>query len=272
MSEPTPLPTDGATNPGAATPPSEPAGPFAGWLNPDGTFRENHADSLPDDIKDYGATLKNFRTMPEVVKELHRLTRAIDGAVKVPGEKATKEEIAAFRKAIGAAEKPEDYALGEGSESVAKWAAENGVPKSAVQKLAELRKAEAEAQTKAAQEEDAKTIATEREVLAKVWGKDMEKNAKQALEAAKLLGVNLDEYADAKLAQAFKQIGEWFQSDPGMLKGKGIPDGLFSMVAPNPRSQAIDIIQNPQNPDYARYHSGERSVVRKVQDLMARGV
>jgi len=247
-----------------------PAGPFDGFLQPDGSFRENWADSLPEELKDAGATLKNYSAFPEVVQELHRLNRAVDGAIKVPGEDASPEEVNAFREAIGAGTKPEDYEVGDGEEFLAKWAAENGVPKKAVESLQALRKSEAEAQEAAAKEEDEKAITEAKEALFKAWGDDVGEKSQRALKAAQQLGVKLDDYADPDLAMAFEQIGRWFEEDPNMLQGRGVPDSLFSMVAPNPGAQALDIINNPHNQDHERYWRGDQVVVRKVQDLMAR--
>ena len=74
------------------------------WMN--GLTTEQKADA--DLIK----SLSKFeRGIPDIVKSYAELEKKAGQAIVVPNEKATEEEKAAYRKAIGVPEKPEDYKL-----------------------------------------------------------------------------------------------------------------------------------------------------------------
>lgn len=59
------------------------------------------------------AKAKGWKTLDDVLKGYREAERAVrdGGRVKVPGEGASDEEVAAFRAAIGVPEKPEGYAI-----------------------------------------------------------------------------------------------------------------------------------------------------------------
>jgi hypothetical protein len=96
------------------------------------------ADGLSDEGKK--AYAKNFKSHEDLLDGALNLRKEISTRIKVPGKDASPEETAAFRKAIGAAEKPEDYkaATPEGYEmgemqtallgAMQKAAHETGVP------------------------------------------------------------------------------------------------------------------------------------------------
>lgn len=79
------------------------------------TFAEQLEGSLKTDVrlaqwKDTGISglvSDHFK----LGEELQSFKGKLEGAVRVPGENATQEEVLAFRKAVGALEKPEDYKL-----------------------------------------------------------------------------------------------------------------------------------------------------------------
>jgi hypothetical protein len=89
---------------------------------------------------DKKAYAKNFKGFDGILDGALNLRKEISTRVKVPGKDASPEDVAAFRKAIGAAEKPEDYkaATPEGYEmgevqtallgAMQKAAHESGVP------------------------------------------------------------------------------------------------------------------------------------------------
>lgn len=96
------------------------------------------ADGLKDDThKTYA---KNFKGPEDLLTGALNLRKEISARIKVPGKDAAPEDVAAFRKAIGAREKPEEYkaALPEGYEmgdvdnallgAMQKAAADTGVP------------------------------------------------------------------------------------------------------------------------------------------------
>lgn len=115
----------GASGAGSGTNGSSGDAPAA-LINPDYTFREGWQNDLPDDqFADLKPTLANFRDLGSLGKALKdNMTKArekTDGMVKLPvppaeGAKpeeveAYKADLAAYHKAIGIPEKPEDYGL-----------------------------------------------------------------------------------------------------------------------------------------------------------------
>ena len=91
---------------------------FDGALKPDGAFSEGWAAKAFG--ADYNGPLSTAKTFGDVNKMLTDSMAAAraktDGMIKVPGADAKAEEIAAYRKAIGVPEKPDEYghALPEG--------------------------------------------------------------------------------------------------------------------------------------------------------------
>ena len=96
------------------------------------------ADGLTDEgRKDYA---KRFKSVEDVLDGALNLRKEMSTRIKVPGEDAKPEDVAAFRKAIGASENhedykaatPEGYDLGEPQQALIKVmqqrAAETGVP------------------------------------------------------------------------------------------------------------------------------------------------
>lgn len=65
---------------------------------------------LFDNVKDEKTFVNNYLNAQKMISSHgEKLKKATEGLVKVPGENATKEEIAAYRKAVGVPDKPEDY-------------------------------------------------------------------------------------------------------------------------------------------------------------------
>jgi hypothetical protein len=64
---------------------------------------------LPDDLK---KTAERFTSKHDAVRAIVAFQKR-DGQVRVPGKDATTEEVAAYRKAVGIPEKPDDYEFPE---------------------------------------------------------------------------------------------------------------------------------------------------------------
>lgn len=258
------------------TPPTnnEPAGPFAGYLNPDGSFAENWADRLPENLKGAAPTVQQFKSLPEVLTRLHELSSS--PGVRVPGSGATAEEIAAFRSAIGAPETPDAYGLGVKPEGFSgDWDEERGktlaallhkhaVPAAAAKELADLEVARL---SKEAQEAKAYTDAQVAELRAE-WGDGMGEQVAKAVKVAAQFGVNLDAIGDAKLIKTFAKLHQWVSQDDRMRSGMGLNGEFLSLVGDNPRTKALDIVRNPSNPLHAAYHKGDKEATKQVLALL----
>src|SRR3990167_9381990 len=104
---------------------------------------------VPDDLKE-DATLKNFKTPADAIRAFvatkKMVGQRLEGMVKVPGEGATPEEVAAWRKASGVPDAVADYTLDVAedlrhlvpTERLGEYATvfhELGVPKGTAQKI-----------------------------------------------------------------------------------------------------------------------------------------
>lgn len=251
-----------------------PDGPFAGYLNPDGTFTANWADRLPDELRGVAPTAQQFRTLPELLTKVHEFATA--PGVRVPGTGATSEEIAAYRAAIGAPETPDAYGLaakpegfqGEWDEARGKELQDllhrHNVPAAAAKELAAMEAARATAEaTEAKAYVDAQTA-----ILKAEWGENLGANVAKAVAVAKQFGVDLDKVGDAKLIQVFHKLHTWVSQDDRMRSGMGINGEFLSIVGENPRTKALDIVNNPSNPLHKAYHKGDPDATRQVLALL----
>lgn len=203
----TPPPTD----PNASTPPADPAAPppadlpeWAKGLSGDGG--EADAPSNQDWVKS-----KSFKDLDGLVKAYRDTERALrdGGRVKVPGEGAGTEEVAAYHKAIGVPDDAKGYevAMPEttgGLElnsaligTLAEIAHKAGVPKAGFEALANAfvqQQVDDHLSSVAAQDAEASAKLKE-------WGG--QKDAKLADCQAAMRGLGLDRVAVAQLQQAW---------------------------------------------------------------------
>ena len=162
---------------------------------------------LPDDLKETG---KRFTSKADAVRAINDF-RKRESQVRVPGKNATPEELAAYHKAIGIPEKPEEYEfsdLPEGLEltdqlkaSRAEWAKRFqtlGIPKETAKELSKLANEEALAELKAEKEADEAFVKQQEAALRSEWkGEEYERNktlANRAFsEIANRTGLKLDD-------------------------------------------------------------------------------
>lgn len=264
------------------TTPEPVTGPFANYVQPDGTFRENWADSLPDNLRDIASTVGKYQTLPEVFSDLHRL-RQTDG-VNLPKDiaQATPAQLDALRTMLGAPDKAGDYNLDKAPEGYqGEWDAAHGqkvaevfakhhVPATVAKELAQLEASREIARSQAIEAETVKYVEQEVGKLKQMWGEKFTENAEKAKVAATKLGVNLEAIQDAKLAEVFFQLHTWMSEDTRIRTGMGLPDTALSLMTENPRAMAQDIIRNPSNPKHRLYHSGDSATIKLVEDMYIR--
>jgi len=107
-------PEPGAAGEGGSPSPSEHA--FSGLIGEDGSFEDGWLDKLPDDkFADYKSTLSNMTSLDGMAKALVDNMKAArdknEGMVKVPGENATQDEVAEFRKTLGVPSEASEYGI-----------------------------------------------------------------------------------------------------------------------------------------------------------------
>lgn len=167
----------------------------------DGDWRED----LPDDLKE---TAKRFTSKADAIRAIQDL-RKRESQVRVPGKNATPEEVAAYRKAVGIPEKPEEYEFpklkdeeltDEVKESRAAWSKrfhDLGVPKTTAKALIDSL-AEESAKLQEAQVKADKSFAEAQEnALRSEWkGDEYDRNKALAnrafAEVANRAGLTLD--------------------------------------------------------------------------------
>lgn len=194
-------------------------------------------DTLNDFAKGHISALEDFAKLKG---EHDTLRGELDSRVRIPGEKATDEERAKYRKATGVPDTVEGYGikrpenLPEGVDFDAAWLAktahELGLSKAATEKLA-AKQSERILQVlednKVASE---KAVKEASEKLRGEWGQHFEKNAELAKRAAKAFGgeelVSFLEAVglanDPLMLKTFHTIGDKLAEDTAMLpKGGG---------------------------------------------------
>lgn len=271
---------EGDAPPPAPPPPAPPPPAPEPLIGEDFSFRTGWQEVLPEDLR---ATAANFKTLPDVVKSLIETKRLasgkLDGMVKIPGEGATPEEIAAFNKARGVPEKPEDYGLTKpqgdianlwDDESVGAFAKEahaKGLSKAETQWLVEYQLQQRHASMQKDLEEGRKFNEQRDAELKAVFGPRVE----QEMNDAKRVLLTIDptfNLEDAQFLPAKMLIGL------ASFAKKMNPDTLVTQTQFNnrlsPSDMGNDIISNPSNPEYAAYHdpthAQHEAVVKKVLD------
>ena len=262
---------------------------FDGALKPDGAFSDGWtAKAFGPDYKGPLSTAKTFGDVNKMLTDAMTAARAkTDGMVKIPGEKATPEEIAAFHKALGVPEKPEEYGhkLPEGLDEkavdaakIGAWKArfkEMGIPKAAAEKLigdylademnltksaAEKQKAEAAAFVEAEKKELAARFPKIDETVSAVKALANRQGVPESLKKAITDG-GFDPTSDNFRGVEALELMAWAAKATGEDRGGGGPGVGGAAVT---LAQAKDIMNNKDNPKFAKYHAGDAATVAEV--------
>lgn len=267
-----------------------PKGAWGGLVQEDGTFSEAWWEKDPE-LKEHGAHLSKFKSVKDALKSNINLQTVLGkkaDAVIIPGPDSPKDVVDKFREKLGIPESPDGYGLKkpdklpDGVEwddanvkEFQKLAHEIGITPQQAQKLLQFDLARAEKGTAATQ---AAIIATEKaelkkqeEILTKEWGSgaDFTKNRELAVRAAITAGFTMEQlesdpiFRNASVVKAMAKLGSLMSED---TLAKGAENGGYN----DGHSKAMDIISNPQNPYYARYHNGDEAVRSMVQEGLRR--
>lgn len=210
---------------------------FHELINPDGTFAQGWTDKLPEAFKPFGPSVGRFPTVTDLISSYANAEKAISAKkITPPGENATPEQVAEWRKLVGAPDKPDGYgplkpeklpAGAEWSDELAGKLAEIGIkhhlPKAA---LADIVALNLSAQEAAAQKNGADAeayVAQQTEALKKEWGQGYDENLAQSVKAAKLLGVDITDPevgSNAKMIRLLHSASKLMREDK-LLGGDG---------------------------------------------------
>lgn len=248
-----------------------------------GAFAQGWTDRLPEELKPAAADFQKYPDLPTFLKSAWSAKQLVGKkaeGVRVPGEGATAEEISVFRKAIGIPEKPEDYGLKKPDQlpegvqwheekvaELAKLAHEHNITPKALKALMEWNVASnakgfAEGKTKREAEAKAK-MDGEKKKLAEAWGHEAQAKANLATRAAITVGLDpkSELFNSADFVMALARVGELISED------KLVSSGAVTQLQ-DKRAQAMDVMKNPSNPNYRRYHDGDREIVAMVRGLL----
>jgi hypothetical protein len=270
---------DTSTTNTSTSPTSSPAG--RGLVGEDGQFQDGWLDQLGDDLRPAHHTLAKYRDVQSLAKshfELQQLLGRKSTAVNVPGERSTREEIAAFRKAVGAPERAEDYQLKPGKlpegmewdeETMKGYAAiahKYHVPEAAMRELTNRFLAGEQARGEIAQEMAIAELERGRESLKMAWRGDYDRNIGLAVQAAKVVGLDPGSpgLRDPEVVKALTRFASMMSEDK-------LVGGEFASSMKAGKGRANDIMTNKTNPLYEKYQQGDRETVELVRSLLVNG-
>lgn len=265
---------------------------FDGALKPDGAFSEGwHLKAFGADYNGPLSTVKTFGDLNKMLTDSMTAARAkTEGMVRVPGEGAKPEEIAAFHKALGVPEKPDDYEhkLPEGvkpeqlnAEQLKTWKAKlhaQGIPKKQAETIINEYLAEqASFQTKA-QEELLKGLEAEKIELAKRFPEidktvaavkalankqGVPESLKSAIAGGAFDPTNQGAFWGADAMEALAWVAKALGEDNAPGGGKG---GGMSIA------EAKTIMADKSHPLHEKYVKGDKEVAARISAAYAAGV
>lgn len=149
---------------------------------------------LPTDLKDH-EWLNQFGTIGDLGKAALDLKGKADGAIKVPGDDATEEQKAEFRKALGVPEKPEGYELevpDTADQGLVTWYRDTahhlGLSAAQATSLFQSYNGMVAQKIQAAQEARETALAADMEAIKTEWGDNYEANAEVVRRAQEKFG------------------------------------------------------------------------------------
>ena len=244
----------------------------------DGTFAEGFAASLPEELQGIAKTTPDISTAFERLRENQAAARQkVEGMVKLPGEDATPEDIAAYRKAIGVPDSPDGYSsldtpsdLPEGTEwnsefadSFRQLAHDKNLTPDTVQAIAELYNTQQ--QTSATRQEAARAQldAEKSQKLDEAFGKDRESIITKAKQVARSLGMDV---SDGDLFATTENVKALADFAPRFGEDKLVPaEQVDARVASAER--LVSITTNPKDPQYESWKRQEPNTVALVKKL-----
>jgi hypothetical protein len=230
---------------------------------------------------------KRFNSLDDLVKGNVELRSDRDKlkstAIIKPGKDAKPEDVAAYRKAMGVPEKPEDYKfeVAEGVEptetdkafqsTMAKIFHDAGISSEAAAALNKGWNTFVAAQAKATKEADEAFAKDAETQLRKEWGNDFDRNTEFAKRALKqLAGDGADDLLNLET-----KAGRFLLDDPRMLKvfaqvGREMGEGsLGSVVSDNDRTGIQAEIDTLQSQKFEAMQKGDSQKANELDQKQA---
>lgn len=281
--DPTPPPTPTT----AATPPTPEPTPTPISLTPPdgftGDLPENWHLALGDKYAAHTSELSRYKNIGAVLESMF-YHRSKNGIVP-PTPDSTPEQIADYRRSLGVPEKWEDYGIAapeklpegmawdeERTTALLQKAHELGIPKSAMQELANAHTANEIARFTAAQQAELTAIAEARTSLQKEWGSKFDENAANIRHVMGVLaeqaGIASDDPGLRAIAsnpaacRMLLKVSQMTQEDPTRT-----PAAFRDMRSPLARANAI---MDGTDPEHGAAYQGHttREAQSRAQELV----
>ncbi len=254
-------------------------------LNADGSFKEGWLEKALPNMPEAHETLGRYKTFGDLAKGFWHARQLLGkkaNSVLIPGEDASPEQVAEYRRAVGVPEDPSDYDIQrpedfpeeywsqESADHYSRVFHELNIPKAVADKLLEARVAEDRSRLQEAlamrDEQEQQFMDGEMRTLKAHWGDSFEKNRVAARRAAQTLGLNPDEPpSPSQFAMAMARVARLVSEDKLVQGDAAGPNGL------SPEAAFRDIVHNPSNPWHDRYAKHDPEAVKYVNDLLSRG-
>lgn len=219
---------------------------FRELIGQDGKFTQGWTDHLPESHKPFAGSLSRFPGFLELAGSYANAEKKLSTRVQAPNETSTPEQIAEWRKLIGAPEKPEDYGLAkpdklpDGVEwndaavgKLAQVAHKHHLPPSAVKELLGLHLELSGEQVGKSKLDVEAYVQTQTKALQDEWKGDYNANLEQAVKAAGLLGVDVNDPdfgSNAKMIKLLHSASKLMREDK-LLGGDGSRQTATEQIA-----------------------------------------
>lgn len=212
------------------------------WAGNDGALNEKWIDQLPENLRGEDS-LRVIKSIPDLAGSYVATKAMVGKRLEAPGEGATPEQIAAWRKTVGAPEKPEGYYSDDLKtyrpdnipESLWNQETEKGfmavahkhhLPPGAVKEIMKFYGDTIAGDLRKSVEQQNTVLQAESDKLRKTWGGEFDTNLALAKRVAQTVGLKVDRVEDGKLieagdpiftnarvVEAFAQIGRLISED-----------------------------------------------------------
>jgi hypothetical protein len=271
--------TTNTTSTDTPTSAEQPSPGFA-WAKEDGSFHEGWLEKLPEDLRG-NASLRVLGSLPDLAKSYVETKKLMGAKLEMPGEKATPEQLANWRRTVGAPEKPEGY-LGEakslrpeivpeqywdaeGEKKFLALAHKHHLPPAAVKEILGFYGDSIATSLGASKEQEGTVLRTEGAKLHQTWGRDYEANLQMASRAAHTVGLDPKThpiFTSAEVVQAFAKIGRLISEDR-LVKGEA--SGINGSAGDRIREMTDPASTTPMAREYRGEYGPERQAAAQGQ-------
>lgn len=245
------------------------------WIKDDGTFGEGWQSKLPEDIRN-ADSLKVMGSFTDLAKSYVATKAMVGKKLEAPREDATPEQIAAWRKTVGAPDDVQGYygdakTLRPDSVPEALWNADSEkaflaiahkhhLPVAAVKDILAFQGEITGQAVQQSEAEFAKFKEGQIATLRKEWGGEFDGNIELAKRVAQTVGLDPmtnEMFQKADVVQAFAKLGKLFSEDK-------IVKGDTGRMAGSIQDRVRDITDPKSQSALARDYRGESGPERQA--------